>query len=172
MFTGVDRMNRSRVSRLAVPCLAVFLLLSLPLTSSAQSASARGVISGTITDQQGGSCARREGHVFAAPTSPPRVRCVTTSETGRFTAAMLNPGVYTIEVKAPGFALKKPARVTLGVGSTVQLTIQLGIAGTSQNVTVSGHGPTRGRQHAAARGEQGNAAGQQHAGRADRHLPP
>ena len=37
---------------------------------------------------------------------------------------------------------EKPARVTLGVGGSVQLTIQLGVAGTSQNVTVAAHGPT------------------------------
>ena len=65
-----------------------------------------------------------------------------TSGTGSFTAAMLYPGAYTVDVKAPGFSLKKPLRVTLGVGSSVQVTIKLGVAGTSQNVTVSGHGPT------------------------------
>ena len=70
------------------------------------------------------------------------VRTLTTSDTGAFTAPLLQPGVYTVEVAAPGFKLKKPARVTLGVGSGVKLDIRLGVAGTSENVTVTGHGPT------------------------------
>jgi Carboxypeptidase regulatory-like domain/TonB dependent receptor len=139
MFTGTDRMNRSQASRLVVPCLAVFLVLSLPHISSAQSASARGVISGTVTDQQGAGIPGAK--VTIRSTDFTSVRVFTTSATGAFTAAMLYPSMYTIEVKAQGFALKKPPRVTLGVGSSVQLTIKLGVAGTSQNVTVSGHGP-------------------------------
>ena len=55
---------------------------------------------------------------------------------------MLSPGPYTVEVKAPGFALKKPARVTLGVGSSVKIAIRLGVAGVSHDVTVTAHGPT------------------------------
>jgi hypothetical protein len=50
--------------------------------------------------------------------------------------------MYTVEVKAPGFALKKPVRVNVGVGSGVQMTIHLAVAGESQSVTVAGHGAT------------------------------
>ncbi len=68
-------------------------------------------------------------------------RKLTTSDSGSFTATMLNPGAYMVDVKAPGFTLKKPARVMVGIGSSVQLTIKLGVAATSENVTVTGHGP-------------------------------
>lgn len=68
-------------------------------------------------------------------------RKLTTSDAGGFTATMLNPGAYLVDVKAPGFTLKKPARVMVGVGSSVQLTIKLGVAAASENVTVTGHGP-------------------------------
>src|SRR6185437_8553403 len=54
-FTGAGRMNRSPVSRLAVPCLAVLFLLCFPRISNAQSASSRAVITGAVTDQQGGA---------------------------------------------------------------------------------------------------------------------
>ena len=47
-----------------------------------------------------------------------------------------------IQVAAPGFALKKPLRVTLGVGSSVQLNIAMAIPATSQSVTVTGRAPT------------------------------
>jgi hypothetical protein len=45
-------------------------------------------------------------------------------------------------VKAQGFTLKKPARVTLGVGASVQVDIRLEVAAVSQGVTVTAHGPT------------------------------
>jgi hypothetical protein len=140
MSTGSDRLCRFQVSHLAPAFLAVLILLLLPASSRAQSASAKGVISGTVSDQQGGAVPGATVTIRNADFSS--ARTLVSSETGGFTAAMLNPGMYTIEVKAPGFTLKKPARVTIGVGSTVQVAIHLGIAGTSQNVTVSGHGPT------------------------------
>ena len=33
-------------------------------------------------------------------------RTLVTTENGSFSAAMLTPGLYTVEVKAPGFSLK------------------------------------------------------------------
>ena len=140
MSTGSGRFCRFLVSHLAPAILAVLILLSLPASSHAQSASAKGVISGTVSDQQGGAVPGATVTIRSADFSS--ARTLVTSDNGGFTAAMLNAGMYTIEVKAPGFTLKKPARVTLGVGSTVQVAIHLGVAGTSQNVTVSGHGPT------------------------------
>ena len=106
----------------------------------AQSAASRGVISGTVTDPQGNTVAG--AHVTIRSADFTSARTLTTSDTGAFTAALLPAGVYTVEVTAPGFKLKKPARVTLGVGSSVRLDIRLGVAGTSENVTVTGHGPT------------------------------
>jgi hypothetical protein len=140
MSTGSDRLRRFQVSHLASAFLAVLTLLSLPISSHAQSASAKGVISGTVSDQQGAAISGAKVTIRSADFTS--ARTLITSETGGFTAAMLNSGAYTIEVKAPGFVLKKPARVTLGVGSSVQVTIRLGVAGTKQDVTVSGRGPT------------------------------
>jgi len=106
----------------------------------AQSAASRGTIGGTVTDPQGNAVPGAQVTIRSADFTS--ARTLTTSDTGTFTAALLNPGVYTVEVKALGFTLKKPARVTLGVGSGVRLAIQMGVAGTSENVTVAAHGPT------------------------------
>ncbi len=106
----------------------------------AQSAASRGVISGTVTDPQGNAIAGAQVTIRSADFSS--ARTLVTSDDGSFTAPMLNPGAYTVEVIAPGFKLKKPARVNLSVGSTAQIAIQLGLAGVSQDVTVSGRGPT------------------------------
>ncbi|MGB8769798.1 MAG: carboxypeptidase regulatory-like domain-containing protein, partial [Candidatus Korobacteraceae bacterium] len=125
----------TRLRVLAAACLLLYCS-----TTPAQSASARGTISGIVTDPQGDAIAGAQVTIRSADFTSKRT--LTTSNTGGFVAALLSPGTYTVEVKAPGFTLKKPARVNLGVGSSVQLAIQLGVAGTSQNITVSGHGPT------------------------------
>src|SRR5579885_324053 len=140
MYIAADRSERSHIFALA-PLLAVFTLLLLtPWSLCAQSASARGTISGTVTDQQGNAVPGAQVTVRSADFAS--ARTFTTADNGSFTAAMLYPSVYMVEVKARGFVLKKPARVTLGIGSSVQITIRLGVAGVSQNVTVAGHGPT------------------------------
>ncbi|HUI85320.1 MAG TPA: carboxypeptidase regulatory-like domain-containing protein [Candidatus Binatia bacterium] len=123
--------------------LRALLSLALLLCSSAalaQSAAARGTIGGTVTDPLGNAVAGAQVTIRSADFTS--TRTVATSDTGTFTAPLLNPGVYTVEVRAPGFRLKKPVRLTLAIGSSVQLAIQLGVAGTSENVTVAGHGPT------------------------------
>ncbi len=119
------------------------LLVGLLLCSSlalAQSAASRGTISGTVTDPKGNVVAGATVTIRSADFTS--ARTLTTSDTGTFVAPLLNPGAYTVEVQATGFRLKKPARVSVGVGSSVQLAIQLGVAGKSENVTVTGHGPT------------------------------
>ncbi len=140
MHTGVDRTNRPRVYFLLVALIAVAVRLLVPVPLLAQSVAAKGVISGAVTDPQGSAVAGAQVTIRSADFTS--ARTLVTSSSGTFTAAMLDPGAYTIAVKASGFVLKKPARVTLGVGSSVQLTIRLGVAGTSQNITVSGRGPT------------------------------
>ena len=138
----VPRASVVKLSLLSIASsfLALVLLCLFSSALLAQSASARGTIGGTVTDQQGNAVAGAQVTIRSADFSS--ARTLTTSDAGGFTAAMLTPGMYTVEVKAPGFTLKKPARVNLGVGSSLQLTIQLAVAGVSQSVTVAGHGPT------------------------------
>ncbi len=140
----MDRVaDRSRRSLHCGPRMTAAMLLLLLLFSAevfGQSASARGVIGGTVTDPQGDAVPGAQ--VTIRSTDFTSTRTLTTSDSGTFTAAMLYPGAYTVDVKAAGFSLKKPTRVNLGIGSSVQLTIHLGVAGVKQNVTVSGRGPT------------------------------
>ena len=125
--------------RLAFAALLVVSVLH-PFSSQAQSAAARGTISGTVSDPQGSAVAG--ANVTIRNTDFTSTRALMTDNSGNFTAAMLTPGAYTVEVKAPGFSLKKPVRVTVGVGSSVQLAIRMGLPPVSQNVTVTAHGPT------------------------------
>ena len=78
---------------------------------------------------------------FATPILPPSESSPPTTQ-GRFVSALLPSGPYLVQVAAPGFTLKKPLRVTLGVGSSVQLNIAMALPATSQSVTVTGRAPT------------------------------
>ena len=60
----------------------------------------QGPISGTVTDPAGECSRRSAGH---DPQCRLQLGAYFDNDSGSFTAAMLNPGAYTIEVKAPGF---------------------------------------------------------------------
>ncbi len=134
-------LTRNRISpRVELPAMIALLMVMCAGLSAAQSAAAKAAISGTVTDPQGNAIAGAQVAIRNVDFSS--TRTLTTSDSGSFSAAMLNPGAYTVEVVAPGFLLKKPVRVVVGVGSSVQLTIRVGLPAVSQNVTVTAHGPT------------------------------
>ena len=118
--------------------LLAFIALATPAFS--QSAASRGTITGTVTDPHGDVIPGAKVTIRNADLAAERV--VTTNNEGRFVSALLPSGPYLIQVVAPGFALKKPLRVTLGVGSSVQLNIAMAIPASSQSVTVTGRAPT------------------------------
>ena len=137
-YTLPANLRRNQIRPLLLSLIAVGLLWSLP--SQAQSAAAKGSISGTVTDPQGNAVPGAQ--ITIRNTDFGSVRSLVADDNGSFSTAMLIPGAYTVEVKASGFSLKKPARVTVGVGGSVQLTIWLGLPPVSQSVTVTAHGPT------------------------------
>ena len=118
---------------------ALWLLLSACI-AFAQSASSRGSIGGTVTDPQGNVIPGAQ--VIVRNLDLTSTRTLTTDDNGAFRATMLTIGTYTLEVKAQGFTLKKPARVTLNVGASVEVNVRMGVAAVSQGVTVTAHGPT------------------------------
>jgi hypothetical protein len=65
-------------------------------------------------------------------------RTTLSDEHGDFRLAGLVPGALTVEGKGKGLAARRPVRVTLGLGSTVRVTLQLAIPRIEQTTTVSG----------------------------------
>lgn len=122
--------------------IGFIVLLSLPfvLPAFSQSAASRGSISGTVTDPHGDVIPEAKVTIRNADLAAERV--VSTDDDGRFVSPLLPSGPYLIQVAAPGFALKKPVRVTLGVGSSLKVNVTMSVAGDSQNVTVTGRAPT------------------------------
>ena len=120
--------------------LACLMMLLCVAAAVAQSAAGKGSISGMVTDPQGDAVAGAQVTIRNVDFSSSRN--LVTNENGAFSASMLTPGAYTVEVKAQGFTLKKPARVTLNVGASVEVNVRMGVAAVSQGVTVTAHGPT------------------------------
>ena len=116
------------------------LLLVFATAAWAQSAASRGSISGTVTDPQGDAIPGAQ--VTVRNVDFTSTRALVTNEQGTYSATMLTTGTYTVEVKAQGFMLKKPARVTLNVGASVEVNVRMGVAAVAQGVTVTAHGPT------------------------------
>ncbi len=148
----------------AALCAVFFVSAAL-----AQSAAARGTISGTVTDPQGNAVPGAQVTIRSADFSS--ARTLTTSDTGIFTAAMLHSRRLHGRGEGPGLQPEEAGARDLGRRQQ-RATRDSAWAwpAMSQNVTVTGARPHGRGQHAAARGQQGNAGGQQHAGRPDRHL--
>jgi len=64
-------------------------------------------------------------------------RTTVTDTQGDFRVAGLVPGALTVEAKGQGLATRRPVRVTLGLGSTVQVMLQLAVPRVEQRTTVN-----------------------------------
>jgi len=61
---------------------------------------------------------------------------------GGFSLAGLVPGAYTVEAEKNPLKLRRPIRLTVGLGSSTQVAIKLDIAEVKQRATVSARGAT------------------------------
>ncbi len=64
-------------------------------------------------------------------------RTTTTDEHGDFRVAGLVPGALTVEAKGQGLVTRRPVRVTLGLGSTVNVALALSVPRVEQRATVT-----------------------------------
>jgi hypothetical protein len=67
-------------------------------------------------------------------------RVVRTNERGRYQATALQPGRYSVTTELQGFATVK-REVTVNVGSTVDVDVDMRIAGVAETLTVTGEAP-------------------------------
>jgi TonB family protein len=64
----------------------------------------------------------------------------TTSQTGSYTFANMAPGYYTIEVRAPGFAVFREDNLALVSGGKLEANARLAVGGISERITVAAQG--------------------------------
>jgi len=115
------------------------LLLGLAFASVLSAQDFRATLTGAITDASGA----------AVPAAMVTVKNVSTNETnttrsnesGNFTLGYLRPGDYTVSVEAQGFKRLERSNVNLVVGQTANLSVQLDIGSTADQVTVTGEAP-------------------------------
>jgi hypothetical protein len=120
--------------------LSVLLVLSLGITLPAWGQTiATGSIQGAVTDQSGALVAGAT--ITMTDTTTAIERNTTSNDTGRYAFVNVTPGMYNISVGKAGFSTTKVANqeVRVGVTSTVNLSLQVGGATTTVEVTAVGN---------------------------------
>jgi len=113
----------------------VIFCIFLPTLARAQDA-ATGAIQGTVLDPSGSRIAQASIVAVNAATG---VRFSTTSDAeGRFSIDLLPPGDYSARAVAQGMSPQVTPQLHVDVGAAAEVTFHLTIAGTQENVTVSG----------------------------------
>jgi len=69
-------------------------------------------------------------------------RIVVSNAAGEFSVSGLVPGSYTVEAQKKPLVLRRPIRLTVGLGSSTQVEIELSLPVVKQGATVSARGPT------------------------------
>jgi hypothetical protein len=134
-FLGGEQMFPNRRYLRLVALLLCTALLGV--VAWAQSTT-EGAIGGTVADPQ--NAVVTNAVVTVTNTGTNQVQSVTTNSSGFFRVGQLQPGTYTVTVKAPGFAPFKVERVIVTVGSLTPVNPFLTI-GASEHVEVSAEAP-------------------------------
>ncbi|MGO9777770.1 MAG: carboxypeptidase regulatory-like domain-containing protein [Terracidiphilus sp.] len=113
-----------------------FVLLTMvnSMTIKAQSGTSS-AISGTVTDITG--AALPDAAVTATNVDTKADRAGQTNGDGRFLFSQVNPGTYTVTVKARGFADQISPPIAVEVGRTTTVNFTLSLESTSQTIEVS-----------------------------------
>lgn len=109
----------------------VIVCLSLSLAGQVQTSDLRV----TVKDPNGAVV--RNATVIATEQARGLARSTSTNADGQYIFLSLTPGLYTIEVRAEGFAKVISKDVRLTIGQVAELPISLSVAGSNETVTVS-----------------------------------
>jgi hypothetical protein len=123
----------------ALWALAVVVSFAGSAFAQGGGASSTGTIQGRVTDAQG---AVLPG-VTVTATSPALLGAQTTvtSETGNYRFPAVPPGTYSVSFELAGFNTFKRDAVSIGLGFTAQVNVELALATLQETVTVSGSSP-------------------------------
>src|SRR5581483_4205193 len=111
------------------------LILAVSISAFPQSQITTGVIQGTVTDPTGAIVVGANVQVTNQDTK--FTRSQPTNADGRFAFLALPPGPYTATVSAGGFATMDQKGITLTVGQTLSLNLQMKVATGSEHIEVT-----------------------------------
>ena len=114
--------------------VVVVVLCALALPAMAQFDT--GTIAGAVTDPSG--AAVPHARITIRNTGTANEKTFETDSDGYFVSSALPFGTYLVTAKATGFAEAKSQQILLNVGATVHVTLSVTVAGTQQNVEVTG----------------------------------
>jgi len=112
------------------------MVLVAGLVSSGFAQTATGTLTGTITDPKGLAMAGVNVVVHSADTGVDQKPAVT-NDSGVFLVPLLPPGTYDVTVSQTGFATVQHKAVTLQVGQTLRVDIEMPVQSQQSLVTVT-----------------------------------
>jgi Carboxypeptidase regulatory-like domain/TonB dependent receptor-like, beta-barrel len=98
-----------------------------------------GRIVGTITDSTGAAIPNISVTVRSVDTNVSKTFAA--NEQGRFTANNLAPGTYEVDSEAPHFKRFSQTGITVHVGETIEVPVQMVVGSSSESVTVTSDAP-------------------------------
>jgi hypothetical protein len=122
-----------RQRNLALSLLALMLTVFL-LPNIAHAQLTRGAISGTIHDTTGAVIA--DAAVTVTNVNTNQARTATTNGEGFYRFAAIEPGLYKIAIKKPGFAGAEARDITVRTSQEVTFDAELNVAATNESVLV------------------------------------
>src|SRR5215831_18798083 len=136
IMSGQQRsIQRGKLSSILLTFLIAFSISILTDTSFAQSTT-EGAIGGTVYDTHGAVVSGATVVVDNDGTNAEKTQ--TTNESGYFRVTGLTPATYTVTITAAGFSGYKASAVVVEVGRVTEIAPQMGVAGTTEEVVVTG----------------------------------
>src|SRR6266849_10346078 len=134
IFNQLFRLNAAR----SIQALALILgvcVVCVPLFSQGN----QGRITGTITDQSGGTVAGAT--VTVKDVERGVSRTLTTGDSGEYNAPNLLPGTYAVRAEAKGFKSVNRENILLEVGKEIRVDLPLQPGEVSQTITITEAAP-------------------------------
>ncbi|HEY3161977.1 MAG TPA: carboxypeptidase-like regulatory domain-containing protein, partial [Vicinamibacterales bacterium] len=119
--------------------IAALLFAFISVATPAMAQTTNGVISGIISDAQGGVLPGVT--VTARNAETGLMRTVVTEGDGRFRLAALPPGRYELKAELAGFGSVDVPPMTLTTGTEITRNVTMQVQGLNESVTVTGEAP-------------------------------
>jgi hypothetical protein len=116
--------------------IVAICVVAVAATAAAGFAQSTAALSGNVTDPSGAVVPQAQVTVHSLNTGIDRV--VISDSAGNYSVPSLQPGNYSVSVKASGFATYKLTSVTLQVAQTVTANAKLGLASAGEIIQVEG----------------------------------
>jgi hypothetical protein len=121
-------------------CCGLLLALSLLFAAAAVAQTSRGSISGTVLDPTGAVVSGASVKLEQPDTG--FTQTTVTTDAGLFSFTNLAAGTYVVTVAQPGFAIQRIQQVSVDVGKSTSLPINLSVAKEVQTVEINAAGAT------------------------------